>query len=194
MHHSWSSLFDSTQNRVHVHFAQKSKAVFEGMKHTNSLTIFAGTSTFAITPLSFSPPTFINFSLVVMSVTWEKIPGSPRFSILQATEAGQGLGTKLSVCHVLLTLLVNKTVLTSQVTSLLPNEKRSFIILQTVVLMFAFYVKRLLMSNLNLVAMLSCVTSVHKEPRSVQPARYLITNNAVNFFFLLMWVAIKLLE
>ena len=48
--------------------------------------------------------------------------------------------------------------------------------------MFAFYVKRLLMSNLNLVAMLSCVTSVHKEPRSVQPARYLITNNAVNFF------------
>ena len=122
MHHSWTSLFDSTQNRVHVHFAQKSKALFEGMKHTNSLTIFAGTSTFAITPLSFNPPTFINFSLVVMSVTWEKIPGSPRFSVLQATEAGQGLGMKLSVYLVLLTLLVDKTVLTSQVTSLLPNE------------------------------------------------------------------------
>ena len=52
--------------------------------------------------------------------------------------------------------------------------KCSFIILQTVVLMFAFYVKHLLMSNLNLVAMLSCVTSVHNEPRSVRPARYLI--------------------
>ena len=77
MHHSWTSLFDSTQNRVHVHFAQKSKALFEGMKHTNSLTIFAGTSTFAITPLSFSPPMFINFSLVVMSVRYQALPAFP---------------------------------------------------------------------------------------------------------------------
>ena len=44
------------------------RALFEGMKHTNSLTIFVGTSAWAITPLSFSPPTFINFSLVVTSL------------------------------------------------------------------------------------------------------------------------------
>ena len=76
------------------------KALFEGMKHTNSLTIFRGTiSAWAITPLCFSPPTFINFSLVVTSLTWEKIPGSPRFSVLQATESWAGPGNKAEVPH-----------------------------------------------------------------------------------------------
>ena len=46
------------------------KALFEGMKHKLSLTILAGTSPWAITPLCFSPPTFINFSLVVTSLTY----------------------------------------------------------------------------------------------------------------------------
>ena len=37
------------------------KALFEGMKHTNSLTNFGGTSAWAITLLPFSPSMFINF-------------------------------------------------------------------------------------------------------------------------------------
>ena len=40
------------------------KALFEGMKHKLS-----GTNAWAITPLCFSPPTFINFLLVVTSLT-----------------------------------------------------------------------------------------------------------------------------
>ena len=70
------------------------KALFDGMKHTNSLTIFAGTSACAITPLLFSPPTFVNLSLVVMSLTREKIPGSPHFSVLQVTESWAGPGNE----------------------------------------------------------------------------------------------------
>ena len=37
------------------------KALFEGMKHTNSLTNFGGTSAWAITLLPFSLSMFINF-------------------------------------------------------------------------------------------------------------------------------------
>ena len=52
-----------------------SKALFEGMRHTVSLTIFTGTiSAWAITLLSVSQPSFVIVPLVVTSLTWEKIP------------------------------------------------------------------------------------------------------------------------
>ena len=70
------------------------KALFEGMKHTNSDHLHGNYRAWAITPLCFSPPTFINFLLVVTSLTWEKIPGSPRFSVLQATKNWVGPGNE----------------------------------------------------------------------------------------------------
>ena len=116
---SFSSLFDSTQNGVYsgraglrslgrsvpaspssavsknVHFVRKSQSSVRRQEtHKLSDHLCGNCSTWAITPLCFSPPTFINFSLVVTSLTWEKIPGSPRFSVLQATESWAGPGNE----------------------------------------------------------------------------------------------------
>ena len=94
---SFSSLLDSTQNGVYsgraglrslrrsvpaslssavgknVHFARKSQSSVR-RHETHKLSDhlrgnIAGTSAWAITLLRFSPPTFINFSLVVTSLT-----------------------------------------------------------------------------------------------------------------------------
>ena len=72
-----------------------SKALFEGMRHTDSLTIFAGTiSAWAITLLSVSQPSFVIVSLVVTSLTWEKIPGSPCFFCSASDWSWEGPGNE----------------------------------------------------------------------------------------------------
>ena len=114
-----NSLFDSTQNGVYsgraglrslrrsvhaslssavgknVHFAQKThSSVQRHETHKLSDLLHRNYSVWAITPLCFSLPTFINFLLVVTSLMWEKIPGSPHVSVLQATESWLGPGNK----------------------------------------------------------------------------------------------------
>ena len=84
--HSWFSVFSRWQKRTLC------TEVAKLCSHTNSLTI----SAWAITPLSVSPPTLINFSLVLTSLTWERYQALLAFPNCKWRKAGRGLGTRLT--------------------------------------------------------------------------------------------------